>query len=94
MLIVNLTYKKSFEEVGKYLEEHMEFVKNEFSKGSFIASGKKVPRDGGIILSKIKDIKKLEKILNEDPFIINDVAKYEITEFTLSTTGEGFENLK
>jgi hypothetical protein len=37
---------------------------------------------------------KLEEVLNEDPFKINNLAKYEIQEFIPSMTSDEFLNLK
>lgn len=41
MFIVNLTYIKSLDEVEKHLEKHIDFLNQYYTKGLFIASGKK-----------------------------------------------------
>ncbi|MBN1467843.1 MAG: YciI family protein [Fusobacteriaceae bacterium] len=94
MFIINLTYIKPLEEVEKYLEPHVKYLKNQYASNNFIASGRKNPRTGGIIISKLEDIKILEKILGEDPFKINKIADYEIIEFIPTIVGKGYENLK
>ena len=94
MFIVSLTYICELEEIDKILPEHIEYLKNQYKKGNFIASGRKIPRTGGIILSKLDNKEKLEKVLNEDPFKINNLAKYEIQEFISSMTSNEFLNLK
>lgn len=93
MFIVNITYKSSLEEIDKHLESHVEFLKEQYSKENFIVSGRKIPRTGGIILSKLEDKETLEKILDTDPFKVNDLAEYEIIEFVPSMVGSNFENL-
>ncbi|MEG8230131.1 hypothetical protein [Rickettsia koreansis] len=40
------------------------------------------PRIGGIILANIEKLSQLKDILREDPFYINNIAEYEITNFT------------
>lgn len=94
MFIISLNYKASLEEIDKYLEPHIAYLKNEYANGSFIASGRKNPRTGGVILSKIQSKNELEMILAKDPFYIADVAEYEIIEFTPTMTANSFENLK
>ncbi|WP_024955991.1 YciI family protein [Sulfurospirillum arcachonense] len=94
MFIVSLTYICDLKEVDKILAEHVEYLKNQYEQGNFIASGRKIPRTGGIILSKLSSLEKLEKILNQDPFKINNLAKYEIQEFIPSMTSKEFSNLK
>jgi len=94
MFIISLSYICDLKEVDKILPEHIDYLKIQYKKGNFIASGRKVPRTGGIILSKIKDIEELEQVLNQDPFKINNLAEYEIQEFIPSLTNDEFLNLK
>lgn len=54
MFIVNLTYVKPLEEVEKYLEDHITFLNKYYASNNFICSGRKNPRDGGIILCTAK----------------------------------------
>ena len=82
MFIVLLTYKKSLELVDKYLAEHRDFLGNGYQQNFFIASGPRNPRTGGVLLSQLTDKSKLEEILKQDPFYIQDIADYEIIEFT------------
>ena len=54
MFIVNLTYIKPLDTVEKFLEKHIDFLNQYYTKGHFIASGRKNPRTGGIILMRAK----------------------------------------
>lgn len=94
MFIVSLTYIASLEEVDKHLSEHVKYLEEQYEQGHFIASGRKIPRSGGIILSKIGSIEKLKKVLKEDPFNKANLATYEIVEFMPTMTSKEFENLK
>ncbi len=80
MLIIELTYKKSFDQVDKFLNDHRNFLDKYYESGNFIASGAKNPRDGGIIIA-LGDKALIEKILKEDPFYKNGIAQYKVTEF-------------
>ena len=51
MFIVELTYKAELSEIDALMREHMAFVKKYYAAGVFLASGRKVPREGGIILA-------------------------------------------
>lgn len=93
MFIVLLTYTKPLEEIDKRLEAHVAFLDKQYAQGDFIASGRRVPRIGGVILSKMASRKALEDVLREDPFAIHGVASYDIVEFEPSKTLSGFENL-
>ena len=94
MFIVSLNYKYELEEVDKHLEDHVAYLKQEYSNGNFIASGRKIPRTGGIIISGVKNKDELEMILAKDPFKKAGIAEYEITEFVPSMVAEGYEILQ
>ncbi len=94
MFIVLLTYTKPLEVVDDYLEAHVKYLKEQYKEGNFIASGRKIPRDGGVILSKLDSKEKLQEVLAKDPFKLANVANYEIIEFVPSMTSDEYENLK
>lgn len=94
MFIISLTYQKPLNEVDYYLEEHVTFLKRHYTAGHFIASGRKVPRTGGVILAKAPSKAFLEEIMVEDPFIMHHIATYEITEVSVTLTAEEFNALQ
>ena len=94
MFIVSLTYKRDLEEVDKHLDAHVAYLKQEYANGNFIASGRKIPRTGGIILSCVKNKDELESILANDPFHKEGIAEYDIIEFVPSMVAEGLEIIK
>lgn len=69
------------------------FLDNFFASGTFLASGPKQPRTGGIILATAPSLPALEAILEEDPFKREQLAHYEITEFIPSKAAVGLEHL-
>ena len=73
-------------EIEKHLDAHINYLNKYYESGVFLASGRKVPRNGGVILAKAEDIKQLELILMDDPFHIYNLAKYELTEFIPTKT--------
>lgn len=93
MFIISLTYHKSLEEVDAHLSDHVEFLKSHYAKGIFLASGRKNPRTGGVILALATNRAEVEAIIARDPFHIHGVATYEITEFIASMTSPHVEFL-
>lgn len=81
MFIIMITYKKPLESVDQYLAAHRLFLEEGYKKNFFIASGPKIPRSGGVIISQLKDRTQLQRILKQDPFQIHDIADYDIIEF-------------
>jgi uncharacterized protein YciI len=94
MFIVSLTYKRPIEEVDRLLDAHVSYLMKEYANGNFIASGRKVPRTGGIILSCLKNKDELQAVLAKDPFHTAGIAEYEIVEFIPSMVAKGYEKLK
>ena len=84
MFIVNLTYIKPLDEVEKFLEKHIDFLNQYYTKGHFIASGRKNPRTGGIILMRAKNKVAVQEIITQDPLYQNEIAQYDIIEFEAS----------
>lgn len=82
LFLIDLTYVKPFEEIDPLLEAHYAFLDKYYGNGTFLASGPKVPRTGGVIIARGTDRTALEDILTEDPFFDAKVAKYTVTEFT------------
>ncbi|MGO4254716.1 YciI family protein [Paenarthrobacter sp. TAF1] len=92
MFVVSLTYKVPDEIVDFHPPGHMAWLKDAFDGGIFLASGRRVPATGGVLLSKV-DRATLDASLAEDPFYSNGVADFEIIEFTATSVAEGYENL-
>lgn len=55
----------------------------------FLASGRKNPRDGGVILAAGVGRAEIEAIAAADPFSAEGVCAYRITEFYATKTVEG-----
>ncbi|WP_267242044.1 YciI family protein [Streptomyces sp. PR69] len=86
MFVLELTYTAPVERVDELLEAHREWLDTYYDEGVFIASGRKNPRDGGVILAVGDDRGQIEKIAAADPFVIGGVCAYRITEFHATKT--------
>jgi uncharacterized protein YciI len=84
MFIVDLKYTVPLEKLDENMNDHMKFIRKCYSLNLFLASGRKVPRTGGIILCLAKSREEVDKIMNEDPFIKRKLAEYSVTEFLTS----------
>lgn len=91
MFIIELTYKVPTEKIDKYIDEHMAYLDKYYRSGHFLASGRQEPRIGGIILAKASNKKRIEEIINEDPFKMNDLASYRIIEFRATKKTKGYD---
>jgi uncharacterized protein YciI len=84
MFIINLNYIVPLEQLDLYMAAHVKFLHTYYKKNIFVASGRKVPRTGGIILAIAESKEEVEKIIREDPFHTHKLAEFTITEFLTS----------
>ena len=93
MFILSLTYIAPTEDADKHMEPHMDWVRAGYASGHFIASGRKVPRTGGVILAR-GERADLEAKCAADPFTVHGIATYDIAEVDFTTVATGYELLK
>jgi uncharacterized protein YciI len=84
MFLVELTYKVDLSEIDAHMKAHVAFLNKYYAAGNFVVSGRKIPRDGGIILAVAESRDALEAILREDPFHSHGLADFRVVEFRAS----------
>lgn len=84
MFVIELTYKAELSEIDAHMKAHVAFLNKHYAAGTFLISGRKIPRDGGIILAVGKTKPELESILAEDPFQKHGLAEFRVIEFRAS----------
>ena len=93
MFVIELNYVKPLSGVDAHLDDHRAFLSEHYTNGTFLASGPKEPRTGGIILARSSSQSELAATLALDPFQVHQVAEYRITQFHVRAAGHGFEQL-
>jgi GrpB-like predicted nucleotidyltransferase (UPF0157 family)/uncharacterized protein YciI len=81
MFLALLRYKVPPEELEPYIQDHIVFLKDGYAKNDFIVSGKMMSGKGGVILSPLTRRGEFEQLLRKDPFMIHNLADYEIIAF-------------
>jgi uncharacterized protein YciI len=66
------------------MSAHVRFLKKYYANGTFLVSGRKIPRDGGIILATGRTRQEVEALIKEDPFHERGLADFRIIEFRAS----------
>ncbi|HEX7235924.1 MAG TPA: YciI family protein [Gammaproteobacteria bacterium] len=84
MFVVELIYKADLKEIDARMRAHMAFLNKQYAAGRFLISGRKIPRDGGIILALGKSRDEIESIMREDPFCKHGLAEARVIEFRAS----------
>jgi uncharacterized protein YciI len=84
MFVIELSYKVDLSEIDVHMAAHVRFLKKYYASGNFLVSGRKIPRDGGIILAVGKSRQEIEAIAREDPFYEHGLADFRVIEFRAS----------
>jgi len=93
MFIVALTYLKPIEEIDPLMPAHMDWLKTHYDSGHFLASGRKVPRTGGVIFAAKMARADLDAIIAADPFHQHGVARFDVTELEISKAADQIKAL-
>ena len=84
MFVIELIYKADLAKIDAHMAAHMKFLKKHYASGAFLVSGRKIPRDGGIILAVGESRQAIEAIAKEDPFVTKGLAEFRVIEFRVS----------
>ncbi|WP_337882039.1 YciI family protein [Chromobacterium haemolyticum] len=93
MFIVSLSYIAPLSDIDALLEQHVAWLRQGYASGLLLASGRKTPRTGGVILAR-GERAELEALLARDPFAVAGLARYEITEFHASMSAPELDFLR
>lgn len=91
MFVIELIYKADLREIDAQMAAHMVFLKKYYASGNFLVSGRKIPRDGGIILAVGRNRQQIETIVKEDPFFKHGLADFRIIEFRASQRADDID---
>lgn len=84
MFVIELIYKVDLKEIDAHMTAHVRFLKKHYADGTFLLSGRKIPREGGIILAAGKSKAAIEALIKEDPFHKHGLADFRVIEFRAS----------
>ncbi|MER6302010.1 YciI family protein [Kitasatospora sp. NPDC001539] len=94
MFVLELMYTAPLEQIDEALPRHAEWLRGQFEAGAFLAAGRKVPREGGVILVAGADRAAVEALVATDPFVREGLTEYRITEFVATVTAPALEGYR
>jgi uncharacterized protein YciI len=93
MFVIELIYKADLAKIDAAMGAHVKFLKKYYASGNFLISGRKIPRDGGIILAVGESRERIQTIAEEDPFYTRGLADIRIIEFRASQRADNIQKL-
>lgn len=91
MFVIELLYTATLEEIDRRMPAHVAFLKKYYAAGNFLVSGRKIPRDGGIILAVGQNRQEIDAIIRQDPFVKEGLAEFRIIEFRASQRADDIQ---
>ena len=91
MFVIELIYKADLAEIDRHMAAHVNFLKKYYASGHFLVSGRKIPRDGGIIVAVGSDRDTVEAIAREDPFCAHGLVDVRVIEFRPSQRADDID---
>jgi uncharacterized protein YciI len=91
MFVIELIYKADLARIDAHMRAHVRFLQKYYAAGNFLVSGRKIPRDGGIILAVGASREEIEAIMSEDPFCARGLADVRIIEFRASQRADDIQ---
>ena len=91
MFVIELIYKAPLAEIDKSMSAHVKFLKKYYAAGNFLVSGRKIPRDGGVIVAVAESRQRIEAIMREDPFCARGLADARVVEFRASQRADDIQ---
>jgi uncharacterized protein YciI len=91
LFVVELLYKKPLAEIDAAMPAHMKFLEKHYASGHFLVSGRKIPRDGGVILATGASKEAIEAIAREDPFVARGLSDFRVIQFRPSQRADDIQ---
>lgn len=82
LFVLLVQYTAPLADIEANLAAHRSYLQAGYDKGFLLASGPRTPREGGVIIGKFDDKAAAETFSKNDPFVRQNLARYEILEFT------------
>jgi uncharacterized protein YciI len=83
LCVVSLTYGDDLDAIDAAMSAHVDWLSDGYANGLLLASGRKQPRTGGVIIA-IGSKAEVAAMVEGDPFVSKGLATAEIIPFTAS----------
>jgi uncharacterized protein YciI len=83
MFVSLLTYNRPISREEPLFQAHRAFIEHQVATSAVLCSGPRVGVNGGLLIAYGDDEAAIRAVLDQDPFVIDGVASYELHQFTV-----------
>ena len=94
MFVVTLKFSSNKGQAGQFMDGHKAWIKRGFDDGVFLLVGNLQPNLGGGIVAHNTSLSDLQRRVNDDPFVAENVVSADILEIAPSRTDDRLEFLR
>lgn len=94
MYLILLRYTRPLAEVEQVLPAHRDYLKYAPGAEGIVMTGRHSARDGGLVMMRAASREAVEAFAAQDPYCLQQVARYEILDFEVAQVAPGLEALK
>ncbi len=91
MFFILLKFSDNKNKASQFMDGHKMWIKQGFDDSVFLAAGSLQPGLGGALLAHNTTLENLQKRVNSDPFVAENVVTAEVLEVTPSMVDEQFK---
>lgn len=88
MYIVLLKFSDNKSQAGQFMDGHNDWIQRGFDEGVFLLVGSLQPSLGGAIMAHNINLEDLQRRVDEDPFVAQNIVTAEILEITAARTDD------
>ena len=94
MYLILLRYIRPLAEVEQVLPAHREYLRHAPGSEGIVMTGRHTARDGGLVMLRAASREAAEDFARQDPYCLQQVARYEILAFEVAQTAPGLGSLE
>jgi uncharacterized protein YciI len=88
MFVILLKFSENKSKAGDFMDGHNEWIKQGFEDGVFLLVGSLQPNLGGSVIAHNTSLSELQEMVNNDPFVAENVVSAEILEINPNKTDD------
>lgn len=94
MFLLLITYTQPLPAVERVLEAHRQYLREAPLAREIVMTGRRRPATGGLVLLRTDDRAAVDAFVQQDPYSLEKVARFEVIEFDVAQVAAGLEALR